>query len=330
MTIKELKNYLNSDKIFPVYLLTGGEFFLQKEALKLIKQKIVTSKDSEDFNCNIFYAGEHEPRDILESLEILPVLAQRRLVICRDIHLFKEKDWSLLLPAIQKPFDGAVFVLTASELDKRKKISKTLLELTNVVYCRQPKPGEIMHWVKWLVSSHQMNLSDKALDLLIRLSGPSLMNIDNELKKLKSFYSSFEVSEEDIVKVTARVRPENVFAFTEAIGRQDLSQSFHFLVHLLEDQESEVGLLSLVTRHIRILRRIKEGINRGLRPSEISAQAGIPSFFLKDYMKQVQLWDERKLLKVTEVLHATDRALKSSPLSSHIWLENFVLKACSL
>ena len=156
------------------------------------------------------------------------------------------------------------------------------------------------------------------------------MGIDNELRKLKSFYSASEVSEEDIVKVVARVRPENVFAFTEAIGRQDLSQSFNFLVYLLEDQESEVGILSLVTRHIRILRQIKESVSEGLRPSEISVRAGIPSFFLKDYMKQVHIWDDRKLVKVTEILHATDRALKSSPLSSHIWLENFVLKACSL
>lgn len=330
MTIKELKNNLDSNKVFPVYLLAGGELFLQKEALRLIKQKIVTSKDSEDFNYNVFYAKEHASRNVLESLEVLPVLAERRLVICRDIHLLKEKDWSLLLPAIQKPFSSVIFVLVAPELDKRKKISKTLLELTHVVHCRQPKQGEIAHWVKWLVSSHQMNLSEKARDLLVRLSGPSLMNIDNELRKLKASYSSSEISEEDIVKVVARVRPENVFAFTEAIGRQDLSQSFHFLVYLLEDQESEVGILSLVTRHIRILRKIKESVNEGLRPSEISARAGIPSFFLKDYMKQVQIWDERKLMKVTEILHATDRALKSSPLSSHIWLENFVLKACSL
>ena len=330
MTIKELKNHLDSNQIFPVYLLTGGEIFLQKEALRLIKQKIVTSKDSEDFNYNVFYAGEHTSLNVLESLEMLPVLAESRLVVCRDIHLFKAKDWSLLIPALQKPFSSVVFVLVAPELDKRKKISKTLLDLTHVVHCRSPKQGEIVHWVKWLASSHQMNLSAKALDLLIRLSGPSLMNIDNELRKLKSSYSSSEVTEEDIVKGVARVRPENVFAFTEAIGRQDLSQSFHFLVYLLEDQESEVGILSLVTRHMRILRQIKESVSEGLRPSEISARAGIPSFFLKDYMKQVQVWDERKLVKVTEILHATDRALKSSPLSSHIWLENFVLKACSL
>ena len=143
MTIKELKNNLDSNTISPVYLFTGGELFLQKEALKLIKQKIITSKDAEDFNYNVFYAGEHTSRNIMESLEILPVLAERRLVICHDIHLFKEKDWSLLLSVIQKPSSNVVFVLVAPELDKRKKISKTLLELTNVIYCRQPKPREI-------------------------------------------------------------------------------------------------------------------------------------------------------------------------------------------
>ena len=109
-----------------------------------------------------------------------------------------------------------------------------------------------------------------------------------------------------------------------------MKKSFKLLVQLLEDQENEVGLMALVSRHIRLLSQIKECLGQNMTLSEISAQTGIPSFFIRDYITQEKLWSQKEIAHITEILYDTEKALKSSPLSSDIWLENFVLKACSL
>ena len=328
-TAKDLKHHIAQGDLAEVYLFYGTEAFLHKQCLKMLSQKVIP-EDKKDFNYHVFYAEDSSPVQVREAVETLPVFCSKRMVVCLNAHLFKDKDWSVLKPVIQNPSSSAILVLTTEELDKRKKISKFLLSNTYAVYNKQLNARELFFWSKGLSDSLGLKLSDKCLDLLIKLAGSGLMSINNELQKIKSYGFNREITEKDILKISPRVRPENIFSFTEAVGKQDLSQSFNCLINLLEDHESEVGILALVSRHIRILSAIKEGMSEGLSPSELSARAGVPSFFLKDYIQQVRLWNDQKMARMQEIIHATDKALKSSPVSSDIWLENFVIKACSL
>ena len=330
-TIKELKNQIVSQQFHPVYVLWGEEAFLQNKSIQLITDGIITVPEKKDFNYNLFYAKEHSTRQIQEAVETLPVLSQHRLVVCRDAHLLKEADWDFLKPLIQKPVTSSILVFVLSNLDRRKKSSKFLMEYSFVVKNQLDSQKDVSRWVKWLGIQYDLQFAEGSMDLLIQQAGPSLMGIDNELKKIKSFLGDQSlVTQKNILEIVARVRPENIFSFSEAIGTRDLKKSFQLLARLLEDQGNEMSLLALVFRHIRILSQVKEGMENGLRGADLSAKVGVPSFFLKDYVKQMRLWDHKKLAQVTEILYATDKALKSSPLSSHIWLENFVLKACSL
>ena len=330
-TIKDLKNHLAEKKNSPVFLLMGDEPFLLKKSMEMIMQKIVPSKEYKDFNFNIFDCKTASAFSIKETVETLPVFCDKRLVVCSSAHLLKEKDWKGLWPIIENPVQTAVLVFSADKWDKRKKFSKLLMEKSFVVENKQPSAKELSRWVRWLCRGHQLELSDSASELLIQLAGPGLMNLDSELGKIKAFVGSrTRVESEDILKTTKRLKPENVFSFTEAIGRRDVQQSFHCLVNLLEDQQSEAGLIALVARHIRIISQIKQGLKEGLTSTQISLKTGVPVFFLKDYFKQAVLWNDQKIFQMTEILHATDKALKSSPLSSDIWMENFVFKACSL
>jgi DNA polymerase-3 subunit delta len=55
---------------------------------------------------------------------------------------------------------------------------------------------------------------------------------------------------------------------------------------------------------------------------------GVPGFFMRQYVDQSRHWRKEKLEETYSNLLETDRALKSSPVSSAIWLENFILKSC--
>jgi DNA polymerase III delta subunit len=77
------------------------------------------------------------------------------------------------------------------------------------------------------------------------------------------------------------------------------------------------------------LAQLKEGQRDGLSGQRLATQAGIPQFLLTQYLEQIRHWDENKIQRTFTVLQDTDRALKSSSVPSHVWLENFVLKTCS-
>ena len=101
------------------------------------------------------------------------------------------------------------------------------------------------------------------------------------------------------------------------------------LANLLENGQSEVGVLAMINRHFRILAALKEGQKEGVSGQRLCTKAGIPQFLLSQYMEQIRRWDDGKISRTFAALVDTDRALKSSAVPSHVWLENFVLQTCN-
>ncbi len=112
------------------------------------------------------------------------------------------------------------------------------------------------------------------------------------------------------------------------MGRRDCADSFMHLAHLLDGGQNEIGVLALTIRHFRILLLCQEALKEGLSQSQIATRVGVHGFFIKEYIEQAKLQDSKQLLQIYDILLDTDRALKSNPLSSHLWLENLVLQAC--
>jgi DNA polymerase-3 subunit delta len=133
---------------------------------------------------------------------------------------------------------------------------------------------------------------------------------------------------QDVAAAVSRSKEENVFDFTKAIGENDRVKALEHLVHLLDQGQNEIGIVSLLSRHIRILLTVKKGMEEGLHGAKLAHYAQVPPYFLESYIDQARLWAIRKLEQTLVMLCETDKALKSSPLSSHIWLENLVLKTC--
>ena len=124
-----------------------------------------------------------------------------------------------------------------------------------------------------------------------------------------------------------RTRPENIFALSRAIGQQKLSTALICWTRLLEDNHSILSALALITRHIRILARIKEGIKRGYAHKVLCQTAGVPFFVIQDYIQEANLWTEHKIISVMEILLEADRAIKSSG-ATPVRMENCIIKAC--
>jgi DNA polymerase-3 subunit delta len=165
---------------------------------------------------------------------------------------------------------------------------------------------------------------------LQQLVGTNLSEINNEVKKIQQFIGSKKktIELEDVLKVVSRARIESVFNLTDAIGRRDKANALVCLANLLDSGQNEVGVVSLIHRQIRILSAVYEGKKAGLSGQRLAQKVGVPEFFMKQYLEQSRHWDQGKLVSAIRALHETDKALKSSPISGHIWLENFILRTC--
>ncbi|MCY4320907.1 MAG: DNA polymerase III subunit delta [Bdellovibrionaceae bacterium] len=311
-----------------LYFVVGNDPFFLSEIKKTFKKQI--SSQLEDFNQDEVSVAETPLDDILTLFETLPLFSEKRLLLCSEADKLSEKDWIRLEPFLSSP-SHTIFVCFFEKKDGRKKQFKFLKEKGMELNANSLKSWEIGSWLDFLLQKESLHfLSLSAKSLFQELTGNHLMEIQIELKKLKQYLGGkTQITEEDVLSCTSRLKIDSLFDLTEALGNKNVVKSLSLIANLLDQNQNAIAILSLVARHIRILAKIKVGQKENLSSYKLAQKAGVTSYFLKNYLKQSQLWSEKQIEKTIQALFFADKALKSSPLSAHIWLENFILKSCS-
>lgn len=327
----DLRKWLNNPStIHSLYYVIGEEAFLIQKVRKAFYKLACSEEEVQDFNRDEFEGSELTLEKLQSATETLSLLAQKRLIFCNHAEKITEKKWNEIDSVIQSLPEFCTLIFFFKKVDKRKKFFKTLKSKGHELIVEQPKEWEMEKWIDFLSQEAGLEFSKEVKVLFQQLVGVSLMDMKNEMQKIKSYLGDRSVvSEKDLFAIVSRVKVESIFDLTRAIGEKDLVRSLDCLARLLDQNQSDIGVMALVARHIRILSRIREGQKQGFTKNKIQAFAGVPPYFMKDYLNQVDLWSDEHILETIKVLHETDKAIKFSPMSSHIWLENFLLKVCS-
>lgn len=321
---------LEAKNFKPVYFLYGDEPYLLNQCVGRFKHAVL-DESTVDFNYTLFYAGEADITQVRDTVETLPVFAAQRLVILKNVQDLKDAALQELEPVIANPVDSTVFVLFADKIDKRKKVIKTILDRATCVEFKKPYENQVPQWISHICKGQNLKIGHDAIHRLHRLVGNNLTELENQIFKIQDYIGSrTQIELADVNTVVSVSREENVFDFTKAIGQKDRVKALEQLVSLLDQGQNEISIVSMVARHMRVLLTVRSGMDQGIGGAKLAGLANVPSYYIESYCDQARIWPVKKIEDAILVLHETDKALKSSPLSSHIWLENLVLKSCSL
>lgn len=330
MDQQKLYKDLESKKFHSVYFLFGDEPYLLNQCVNRFKYAVL-DESTMDFNYSVFHAGHADINTVKDTVETLPVFTAHRLILLKNAHELKDSELIQLEPILENPVDSSVFVIFAEKIDKRKKAIKILLDKAHCVEFKKPFDNQIPQWISYLCQNFDLKITTDAIHRLHRLVGNNLTELENQIQKIQQFLGSKKnIDISDVNAVVSFSREESIFDFTKAIGQKDRVKALEQLVSLLDQGQNEVGIVSLLARHVRLLLTVRSGLDQGIGGAKLASLAQVPSYFIESYCDQARLWPQRKLEEALIVLQETDKALKSSPVSSHIWLENMVLKSCSL
>lgn len=314
--------------IAPMYVIYGEEEFFINEALGLIERASL-GEMGRDFNFDSFYGKEAPVSNIVDVAETLPMMAERRLVIVRDADKWTESDWSNFDGYFGRPSESTVLVFVMKSMDKRKKTHKRLLDVAESFEMKKPYDNQIPGWIQYIVKKWNCEIEPDALAMIHQFVGSSLMDVNNEIQKLAQFMGPGKtITSKDVITVVSNIKVQSVFDLSRAIGDCDKARALLCLSQLLSHGQNEVGILALVSRHVRILRSVKMAKKEGVKGAQLASKVGVSPYFLTEYEQQARHWSEKKIERTFRALLDVDRALKSSPVSSHIWLENFVIQTC--
>ncbi len=201
-------------------------------------------------------------RQTVDALLTFPFFGGEKLVWLKNANFFgdsvlgrsasvQEALESLLATLYAGLSEGISFLLSASEVDKRRTFYKTLGKLGHVeVYdkldtSRAGWEEAAMSLAKELAAPLELRLEEEALELLAVRTGGDRRTLLSELEKL-SLYTAGEnraVREEEVRLLVPMTGATVIFELGNALATRNTQRSLELLEQLLTQEESPIGIL---------------------------------------------------------------------------------------
>ncbi len=169
------------------------------------------------------------------------------------------------------------FILSASELDKRRSFYKQLGKVAKITIYDKPDLSKdgweqvAMQLARDHAAELGLRFEPEALEVFVMLAGADSRQIANELEKIDLFLGkdAREVNADLVKRMVSQSREGVVFELGNALEQRDLPYAFELIDQLLYRGESAIGiLLAAIVPRVRNLLQAKDLQERcGIRAS---------------------------------------------------------------
>lgn len=330
MSLRELQNMIQAGTLPGLILLYGQESYFIETGLQAIRDAVVLPQDR-DFNLTLFHGREFKAGQVIEQARTLPMFAERRLVIIKNLHEASADQLDGLLAYIEDPVPETVLLLTAEKIDARRKLYQLLKKTGIAIEFKKIYDNQLPSFVRELAKASHITLTGGALKLFCKRVGTNLAEVQGELEKLVGYLGERDLADEsDVAAIVSDTRIESVFDLTDALGQGDSSTALKLLDRLLAEGQAPLMVLAMMTRHFRQMWKIKELTAHKVPQKELPKRVGVSPYFLRGLMQQAGRFESRHYRQIFSRFLATDLALKSSGSEPRMHLEQLVLEIASM
>lgn len=328
MKYGELLKEIEKGRYEPVYLFVGEEDFLKEEILRKIAQALI-DPSTQEFNYDLLYGGETDAATAVDIAASYPMMAERRLVIFRDIQNCSPKDRKVLLGYAAHPVQTTCLILIGPKVDLRKGFYKELSQAATAVVFWPLFDNQIPAWIRNRVHERGKQISPDALRVLQNCGGPNLRDLANEIDKLLIYMNDRKrIEKEDVEAVVGATKAHSVFDLAESVAEKRLDDSLQILHFLLESGESEVSIVWTLTRYFSTLAKVHQLNEKRVSADEIARRAKIRPFLVSTYLQQIRGLSAPQLERAFQLLLEADVNLKSSYQNPRLIMELLVYRLC--
>lgn len=329
MSLDALKKQIKENKFSNITLFYGEEEFLKEYYFNAMKNKILANA-LEDFNYSFFDGKTISLQQVQDSIEALPVMTDRKLIVIKDSGIVKapkaaEKAfWEEYLKDIPS---YCHMIFYEKEVDKRGKIYKTINKSGLVVEFKYQKTVDLVNWAGRIIHSYQKKIDQEAVYYLLEHCDEGMTSIKNEIDKLISYCHNKEnITVQDIDAVCTKSIENKIFNMIDLIMQGDIDQALLLLSDMITLKESEVKVLTLLSRHFSQILKVKLLIEEGLAAGNIAGKVGIPPFAVNKYIKQARGFTIAYLHQILQECLELDHCMKSSNSNEWVMLQTYIIK----
>jgi DNA polymerase III subunit delta len=324
--MRALKSALEQRNFDRVYLFHGDDDYLKEEKIRALIDR-ATDPGTRDFNLEVRRASETDAGALGLALDSLPMMAERRVVILRDVTTLKKDARIVLAKYLERPAADAVLVLVAGT---GTKPDAALLNAATSVEFKPLSDSDLVKWVAHHASTLGVAIEPGAAELLCGATGNDLALLAGEIDKLRSYTNGGVIGEAaieaivgvrhgetlgDLLDLVAQRKSANAIALLERVLAQPKTTGVS-IVMALTTQTLAIGWL-LAARERGLAQHQFERELFGLLKENPSSVAGRPwGEAVKAWVHAVRHWDSGAIDRAISLLLAADLALKDTRISS--------------
>jgi len=312
LTRQELHKALKQGELAPLYLLFGAETYLRDLAARAVADAALKDAPLREFNETTYSLSTTDVQQAIAAAEQLPMMTPRRVVQIRDFTKLRESDEEALARYLARPVESTVVIFVADELDKRRKLTKTLLDVCAAVEFAPLADAELSEWAKRRLKELKTQTDERTLRQVVALAGPDVRTLSNELEKLATAaLDSGFITMEMVDALVGRSRELSNFELTDHLIARNRKRALQTLRRLLDDGAEPVMLIGLVASNYHRLALAKELMSRGAPNNEVYRQVGIFGR-REEFLATARRSDAHALARSIERIAAADLAIKTS------------------
>ena len=299
------------------YIFCGEEAYLRRHWLDKLRAAVVEDF-AEAFNFHRFNAGTITPQAVLDSLEALPMMAQRSMIQIDDVNFFAlpAEEAAAYAKFFSDIPDYCTVVLVYETVefkpDRRKKALAEVFDGAVVVEFTQPSDRELVSWIARHLKKAEKSITVDDAQYLIHRTGGAMTALLGELGKLCAYVEDETVTREHIDLLVEPVLEAEVWALTDAIAAGRYETALQTLRTLLQKQEEPVKILGGMGSQFRRLLAAKRLMDGGKRQQDLMKLCGIGSWPAQKTMESAKRLSERFCARAVELCLEADEKLKTS------------------
>lgn len=326
--MKVLKEQIKTKNFEKVYLFCGTENYLKTYYEKQLKKAILTDS-IELMNLDIFEGKFVEIEDIINALNTLPFMCEKRLVIIKNSNLFetgRKDDTEKIKNYLSNIPEYTCILFIEDEVDKRNKLYKTVQTKGHIVEFKSPSENELTLWIQKYVKSHKKTIDTKTAIYMLRTVSIDMEMLESEMKKLVSYTSNNDINSKDIDTICSKSLETKIFDMLDAIGNKNTEAALKIYNNMLVYKESPIKILTMIIRQFRLLIQTHFLNSNGYNIDAISKRLEQRSFVIRGLLNQCKNFSSELLMNALEDCLETDISIKTGTISGETGIELLIIK----
>lgn len=335
MDYRELFREIGKGDWQGVYLFFGEEEYVKQQALDHAIESLV-DPSFRDLNYAQLDGSEMDLDTIINACETLPFMADKRLVVLKDLSILNGKnngniDEDKFLEYIKTMSNTTCLILYCRDsLDKRKKIYRQIKKTGKAKEFKHLVGRELHTWIKQTVEKQDKKISYNAISHLIDRAGNNLEDVSNELNKLVSYMGqNKEIDIKTIDRVVVPTLEQSIFQLVDAIGEKKGNSALKILGNLIyEGGQAIQPILAMIARQFRLILQCKGFYEQGYTADAIATKLKQRSFVVRKCLSQGRNFTIDQLKNGLKLCLEVDYNIKIGKIQDTMGLELIIIKMC--